>query len=125
MIKEIAALTTILALSGCAVVSSPVGNGTLFTSTKGPITATDSVASSKTGEACAQSILGLIVNGDASIVTAKKAGNISKVATVDHSSLAFLGLYSQFCNTHQNDCFHLHTLKWVFALLNARHDADV
>ncbi len=97
MIKEIAALTTILALSGCAVVSSPVGNGTLFTSTKGPITATDSVASSKTGEACAQSILGLIVNGDASIVTAKKAGNISKVATVDHSSLAFLGLYSQFC----------------------------
>ena len=41
MIKEIAALTTILALSGCAVVSSPVGNGTLFTSTKGPITATD------------------------------------------------------------------------------------
>ncbi len=95
-IKLVGVLAVVM-LSGCAVVSSPVGNGALFTSVKGPLVATDSSAASKTGEACAQNILGFVASGDASIVAAKKAGNISKVASVDHNSVAFLGLYSQFC----------------------------
>ena len=97
MMKKLATFMAVVALNGCAVVASPVGNGALFTATKGPVTATNLESASKSGEACSQNLLGFIVSGDASIATAKKAGNISKVATVDHSFVSFLGLYSQFC----------------------------
>lgn len=97
MLKKLSVIAAVVALNGCAVVASPVGNGALFTSMKGPIMATDATAASKSGEACAQSILGIVVSGDASIASAKKAAGITKLATADHSSTAFLGLYSQFC----------------------------
>jgi len=81
---------------GCAKASSPV-NGLLFSDVKAPISATSSTANSKTGEACASSILGLIATGDASIETAKKTGGITEVGSVDHSSMNILGFYAKFC----------------------------
>lgn len=51
----------------------------------------------KTGEACASSILGLIAVGDASISAAKTAGGITQVAHVDHDDFGILGLYASSC----------------------------
>lgn len=59
-------------LTGCATGPSPTGIG-LYTDVKGPITAT-SLPATKTGKACAQTVLGIVNTGDASIDSAKKAG---------------------------------------------------
>jgi hypothetical protein len=51
----------------------------------------------KTGEACAMQILGLVGLGDASISAAKAAGGISQVAHVDHDITNILGIYGKSC----------------------------
>ena len=73
--------------------------GLLFhtNSNPGPISA---ASIKKTGEACAQSILGLAAFGDASIAAASKAGSIQKIGHVEYKQTAFLGaVYHQFCTT--------------------------
>ncbi|MEC4784440.1 TRL domain-containing protein, partial [Salmonella enterica subsp. enterica serovar Typhi] len=50
-------------LTGCATGPSPTGIG-LYTDVKGPITAT-SLPATKTGKACAQTVLGIVNTGDA------------------------------------------------------------
>lgn len=54
-------------------------------------------AGTKTGEACASSILGIIGTGDASLAAAKAAGGITQVAHVDHDNFGILGLYASTC----------------------------
>lgn len=83
-------------LVGCAGNTSPVGYG-LITNVKGPITATDNVASSKTGEACATNVLGIVAAGDASIAEAKRKASITKVATVDYSSAGVYPFFGSTC----------------------------
>jgi hypothetical protein len=61
-------------LQGCAVVASPTGNGLIYTGVKGPVAVGPSPRASKSGEACATNILGLITTGDASIDAAKQNG---------------------------------------------------
>ena len=90
-----AALATALFSTGCLGVMTPA-MGALVTDVKGPITVGDGTGTSKTGRACAQSILGLIAMGDASIEAAKKAGGIKKVTTVDHESKWTL-VFGTFC----------------------------
>ena len=90
-----AVVAAALLSTGCLGVATPA-LGTLITDVKGPIGVGPGVATSKTGTACAQSILGLIAMGDASIDAAKKAGGITKVATVDHESKWTL-LFGTFC----------------------------
>lgn len=51
----------------------------------------------KTGEACAESILGWIAIGDASIETAAKNGGITTVTTVNRRVKNYLGVYAQYC----------------------------
>jgi len=87
-----------LLTSGCGgVVASPL-SGCLYTNVNAPIDSEEGVADSKTGEACAVSILGLVAFGDASIDAAKKAGGISAVSTVDyHSTGCLTFLYGRFC----------------------------
>lgn len=51
----------------------------------------------KTGQACASSILGLVATGDASVSAAKAAGGITEVAHVDHDIFSILGLYGTTC----------------------------
>lgn len=97
--KTLLTLSAAAALSGCATAYSPVGNGLIFTSVKGPIAVTDSTVKSKTGTACASNILGLFATGDASVQAAKSNGNITKVAAVDHNSTTALGLFGKFCTT--------------------------
>ena len=97
MLKKIALVTVISAsaLAGCATGMSPVGTG-LITDVKGPVTAT-SATGSKTGSACASSIIGLINKGDASIAAAKKAGGIGTVASVDYHTKGFYPFFGETC----------------------------
>jgi DUF4097 and DUF4098 domain-containing protein YvlB len=96
-LKTIAAVAAIATLSGCASVSSPVGNGLLFTSIQGPVAVTTASAASKKGSACASNILGLFATGDASLKAAKANGNITTVTSVDHSSKSILSLFGTYC----------------------------
>ncbi|PTU75371.1 TRL-like family protein [Pseudomonas mangrovi] len=82
-------------LSGCATGMSPVGVG-LITDVKGPITAT-TAQGSKSGSACATTIIGLINKGDASIQAAKTAGGISSVATADYHTKGFYPFFGSTC----------------------------
>ena len=86
-----------IALGGCAIVASPVGNGAIYTAVKGPITTGSSTGASREGRACASNYVGFVAVGDASIAAAKQQGGITSVAIVDHDSMSVLGLYSRFC----------------------------
>jgi hypothetical protein len=89
------ALCGVTTLSGCIAVYTPA-SGILFTEVRGPIDAQGAIGP-KEGKACAQSILGLIAQGDASIAAAAKAGGITNVSTVDHYSRNMLGIIGDFC----------------------------
>ncbi len=80
---------------GCQPVHAPL-MGIIYLDVKGPIMATDE-AGTKEGKACAQSILGLVATGDASIEAAKKAGGIQQVSYIDHHSTSILGVVAEFC----------------------------
>lgn len=81
-------------LTACSV--SPVSGAVNVSKWDGPIS-NPGIQSLKSGEACAQSILGLVAFGDASIETAKRSAGISKVATVDHRTLNVLYFFGQYC----------------------------
>jgi hypothetical protein len=85
---------------GCAMATGGEGSVTGFVysgykmgGVVGPGTGT------KTGQACATSILGWIATGDASIAAAKAAGGITQVAHVDHDITNVLGIYASSCTT--------------------------
>jgi hypothetical protein len=54
-------------------------------------------SAAKEGKACADSILGLVARGDASVRAAKKNGGITEVTSVDHSARNFLNIVGQWC----------------------------
>jgi hypothetical protein len=92
----LAIVGTLWGLYGCASVATPLP-AWIYTGVKGPIDADGSFEPTKTGEACAVSILGLVATGDASIAAAKSAGGIKEVSTVDYKSTSVLGIYASFC----------------------------
>lgn len=99
MLALAVSMTAAVLLSGCSTagVVSPVSNGTLFTSVKGPVTATGaSSEGSRSGSGSAFNILGLVAIGDASIDSAKRQGGIKTVTHVDYESFTVLGLFSSF-----------------------------
>ena len=83
-------------LGGCAVVASPT-TGFFYTKVQGPVAVGTGSVINKSGEACATNILGIMATGDASIDAAKKAGGITTVSSVDHSSTMVLMVYGQYC----------------------------
>lgn len=83
-------------LSGCYIVDTPA-RGWIFTEIKYGNIATTSTASAKEGKACAQSILGMVATGDASIAAAKAAGGITEVSYVDHYAKNILGIVGDWC----------------------------
>ena len=87
---------TCLSFTGCMAVSSPAV-GVLFTEVKYGDTAPPSTAATKEGKACAQSILGMVATGDASVTAAKAAGGITNVAVVDHTVKNTLGIIGEWC----------------------------
>jgi len=87
-------------LSGCMIVDSPIKGvlgteviwGDIATGKAGSATPT-----SKEGKACAESILGLLARGDASVRAAKENGGITEVTSVDHSARNFLNIVGEWC----------------------------
>ena len=73
-----------LMASSCAIAPSHLGMS-LISDTTEPVlvTANSTIKGSKTGEACGKNILGIFSYGDSSIEAARKAGNISKITTID------------------------------------------
>jgi hypothetical protein len=91
------ALLTVGLLSGCAYALAPVSS-VIYGKVRGPITATSQAGpATKTGRACANSVLGIVASGDASIDAAKRAGDITNVVSVDFESTNVLYLYATFC----------------------------
>ena len=85
-----------LGLTGCQPVASPLV-GLLYNETKYGFYATELSATPKEGKACAQTILGLVATGDASIAAAKAAGGITEVSHVDHTAKSILGIIGDWC----------------------------
>ncbi|MEI7994376.1 MAG: TRL-like family protein [Methylococcaceae bacterium] len=88
-------------LSGCMIVDSPI-KGVLGTEVIWGDIATGKTGSSepgelKVGKACAESILGLLARGDASVRAAKENGKISEVMSVDHSARNLLNIVGEWC----------------------------
>lgn len=97
------ALVSLLAVSvvfiaGCgahitSTQQSPAA-GILFNQTSGPGHVTGIDGYDKVGEAKAESILGLVGIGDASIGTAMDKANISQIHSVDYKFKNILGIYA-------------------------------
>lgn len=89
---------SLLATSGCAAVATraPV-TGFLYSDVAAGENISSNAGTTKQGEACAASILGLIGTGDASINAAAKEGGIAKIAYVDGKSSNILGIYAKYC----------------------------
>ena len=88
----------LLFLPACAFVMSPLYGG-VFTDAKYGWNATSNTGMMKHGEAMAQSVLGLVATGDASISAASAAGGITKIHHVDYHAWSILGIYAKF-TTH-------------------------
>ena len=93
--KALAVVAVSILLSGCMPVYTPL-IGIVMTDVTGPIMSNGKVGA-KEGRACAQSILMLVAQGDASIAAAAKAGGIKRIDTIDHYSRSILGIVSDFC----------------------------
>lgn len=81
--------------NGCMIVDAPV-RGAFYTEAKYGDTAT-SETGNKEGKACAQSILGLVATGDASVSAAKANGGITTVSVIDHTAKNILGILGDWC----------------------------
>ncbi len=92
----VAILSLGMAVTGCQPVASPL-MGIILNDTKFGWEATTNTDATKEGKACANTILGLVATGDASISAAKAAGGITQVAHVDHSAKSILGIIAEFC----------------------------
>ncbi len=96
MTRSLISIVILLTLTSCAGINTPVV-GMLYTDTQaGNIATSERLASSKKGEACIESILG-IARGDASINTAAKQGRIKNITHVDHTAKNILGIYVEYC----------------------------
>lgn len=94
VVALIAALALAMSTVGC--VQSPTGPGLIYMNVKGPLGPAGGEATSKSGKSCARVVLALFAWGDASIESAKRAGRISEVTTIDHESFNFIG-FGSFC----------------------------
>jgi len=92
------AAASLFSISACTIVRTDA-IGVLYTDTKGPVAATSVRASqgTKSGQACEQSILGLVATGDASIETAARSGGITEIVSVDESANVILGIIGTYC----------------------------
>jgi hypothetical protein len=93
------AMSFVVGLSGCMIVEAPI-RGVVGTEVIwGDVAGKPSPApgTTKVGKACAESILGLIARGDASVRAAKENGGITEVTGIDHSARNFFGILGEWC----------------------------
>lgn len=85
----------LLGTTGCIAVQTPA-IGVLYTDVKGPLDAEGRLGE-KQGTACAESILGLVARGDASIEAAAREGGVTDITSVSHHTTNLLGIIGEFC----------------------------
>ncbi|TGJ99788.1 TRL-like family protein [Leptospira semungkisensis] len=79
--------------------NGPVG-GFIYTGTEfpGEFNTLNNVASTKKAEGCTKSVLGLFTWGDSGVGQIALANKITKIATIDHSTMSVLTLvYRDYC----------------------------
>ena len=90
-----------VSLNGCMIVDSPIkgvlGTEVIWGDIATAETGSPSTAPLKEGKACAESILGLLARGDASVRAAKQNGKITEVISVDHSARNLLNIVGEWC----------------------------
>ena len=101
-ITSLVLLSSLMAFSGCAGMSFSshgVPFGSLYVDSSNVEQISDQSGNNyaKTGEACAISILGLVVMGEADSKTAAANGGITDVAIIDNRYKNFLGVYAEYC----------------------------
>ena len=96
MKKLIFVIAMSAAAMGCASAKAPV-NGWIYNETADSSSVSSNALGSKTGEACATSILGVVATGDASVSMAAKAAGIKNISYVDYKSQSILGVYAKYC----------------------------
>ncbi len=88
-------------LGGCMIVDSPIkgvlGTEVIWGDIATAEAGSPSAAPLKEGKACAESILGLLARGDASVRAAKQNGKITEVISVDHSARNLLNIVGEWC----------------------------
>lgn len=95
-IKTIAFASAVaMMFSSCAIVKGPL-TGFIYTDMKAPFAVTSNSNSSKVGTAKAQSILGVVATGDASIEAAAKSAGITKIHHVDEHATSILGIVATY-----------------------------
>jgi TRL-like protein family len=88
---------------GCAAITGGYPSGSLYTGTQTPHGmmrlegAGAGKGGTKTGESCATGILSIVAFGDATLASAKKAGGVTDVHSVEFGSMSILGIYTQGC----------------------------
>jgi TRL-like protein family len=98
----VSAVCSLAVLSGCQYMTPTIRdtpiNGYLYSSVDwdGKVS-NPGVNEDKMGTACANSYLGLVALGDASIAAAKQAGSITKVSSVDHTSTSYFVFFGKYC----------------------------
>jgi TRL (tRNA-associated locus)-like protein len=95
------AMSLVVGLSGCMIVESPirgvVGTEVIWGDVDTGKAGSPTPGATKQGKACAESILGLMAKGDASVRAAKANGGITEVTTIDHSARNFFGVVGEWC----------------------------
>jgi len=94
-------MSLVVGLSGCMIVDSPIkgvlGTEVIWGDIATGETGSATPAATREGKACAESILGLLARGDASVRAAKENGKITEVTSVDHSARNFLNIVGEWC----------------------------
>ena len=95
------AMGVAVALGGCMIVESPirgvVGTEVIWGDVATGKPGSPTLGAQKEGKACAESILGLMARGDASVRAAKENGGITEVTGIDHSARNFFGIVGEWC----------------------------
>ena len=96
-------LTALVFLNGCASAwpSANTGgvNGVVYANVTGPLWVSPNAGGSKVGSASAESILGIVGTGDASVQAAASKAGITKVNHVDQNYQHFLGIWAEYTVT--------------------------
>lgn len=96
LLKLVAAIAVVaMLLPSCALVKSPL-SATVYTDVKAPVAVTGNAVSNKVGTSKAQSYLGVVAVGDASIDAAAKQGGITKIHHVDEHATNVLGVFARY-----------------------------
>jgi hypothetical protein len=88
-------LAVVCLIQGCVAISSPVGQGFIFTNVKEPVAAGVHRVGEKVGTSTCVSVLGMVAVGDASIQAAMEKAEITRIHHVDRQLTSVLFFFAR------------------------------